>query len=45
MGELRVLGRYDESGRLRYAGRSTTLGAAVRHALADQLHAGDTDRP
>ncbi|MFD3842720.1 hypothetical protein ACFWWC_41800 [Streptomyces sp. NPDC058642] len=25
-----LLGRYDESGRLRYTGRTTTLGAAVR---------------
>ncbi|MFD3843017.1 ATP-dependent DNA ligase [Streptomyces sp. NPDC058642] len=40
-----LLGRYDESGRLRYTGRTTTLGAAVRHALADQLHAGHTDHP
>ncbi|MEU5323996.1 ATP-dependent DNA ligase [Streptomyces sp. NPDC021056] len=40
-----LLGRYDESGRLRYTGRTTTLGAAVRHALADQLHAGDTGHP
>ncbi|MDQ0605506.1 ATP-dependent DNA ligase [Streptomyces canus] len=38
-----LLGRYDASGRLRYTGRTTTLGAAVRHALADQLHAGDSD--
>ena len=40
-----LLGRYDEGGRLRYAGRTTTLGAAVRHALADQLHAADADHP
>ncbi|MFD3839778.1 hypothetical protein ACFWWC_26505 [Streptomyces sp. NPDC058642] len=26
-------------------GRTTTLGAAVWHALADQLHAGDTGHP
>ncbi|WP_327722348.1 ATP-dependent DNA ligase [Streptomyces sp. NBC_00490] len=40
-----LLGRYDDSGRLRYTGRTTTLGAAVRHALADQLHAGDPGHP
>ncbi|MGW7210516.1 ATP dependent DNA ligase [Streptomyces sp. NPDC054837] len=40
-----LLGRYDEGRRLRYTGRTTTLGAAVRHALADQLHAGNTDHP
>ncbi len=40
-----LLGRYDASGRLRYTGRTTTLGAAVRHALADQLHAGDAEHP
>ncbi|MDQ0605275.1 ATP-dependent DNA ligase [Streptomyces canus] len=38
-----LLGRYDASGRLRYAGRTTTLGAAVRHTLADQLRTGDAD--
>ncbi|MDQ0605258.1 ATP-dependent DNA ligase [Streptomyces canus] len=38
-----LLGRYDDSGRLRYTGRTTTLGAAVRHALADRLRAGDAD--
>ncbi|MEU5893529.1 hypothetical protein ABZ835_42920 [Streptomyces sp. NPDC047461] len=36
-----LLGRYDDSERLRYTGRTTTLGAAVRHTLADQLHAGN----
>ncbi|MFI1726452.1 ATP-dependent DNA ligase [Streptomyces sp. NPDC020489] len=40
-----LLGRYDESGRLRYTGRTTILGAAVRHALADQLHAGNAGHP
>ncbi|MFI1726471.1 hypothetical protein [Streptomyces sp. NPDC020489] len=40
-----LLGRYDEDGRLRYAGRTTTLNATARHALADQLHAGDADHP
>ncbi|MEU9919606.1 hypothetical protein [Streptomyces sp. NPDC051001] len=40
-----LLARYDESGRLRYTGRTTTLGAAVRRALTDQLHAGDTGHP
>ncbi|WP_266882152.1 hypothetical protein [Streptomyces sp. NBC_00124] len=40
-----LLGRYDESGRLRYTGWTITLGVAVRHALADQLHAGDTGHP
>ncbi|MCX5327859.1 ATP-dependent DNA ligase [Streptomyces sp. NBC_00140] len=40
-----LLGRCDESGRLRYTGRTTTLNTAGRHALADQLHAGDTDHP
>ncbi|MEU5893082.1 hypothetical protein ABZ835_40545 [Streptomyces sp. NPDC047461] len=40
-----LLGRYDEGGRLRYTGRTTTLHAAVRHALADQLHAGDAGHP
>ncbi len=40
-----LLGRYDESGRLRYTGRTTMLGAAVRHTLADQLPAGDADHP
>ncbi|MCX5328198.1 MULTISPECIES: hypothetical protein [unclassified Streptomyces] len=39
------LGRYDDSGRLRYTGRTPTLGAAVRHALADQLRAGDAGHP
>ncbi|MDQ0595982.1 ATP-dependent DNA ligase [Streptomyces canus] len=38
-----LLARYDNSGRLRYIGRTTTLGAAVRHALADRLRAGDAD--
>ncbi|MGW7202954.1 hypothetical protein [Streptomyces sp. NPDC054837] len=32
-------------GRLRCSDRTTTLGTAVRHALANQLHAGDADRP
>ncbi|MFC9956042.1 hypothetical protein ACFVIB_01585 [Streptomyces nigra] len=40
-----LLGRYDEEGRLRYTGRTTTLGAAVRHALADQLHADAAGHP
>ncbi|MFI1726469.1 Helicase associated domain protein [Streptomyces sp. NPDC020489] len=40
-----MLDRYDDSGRLRYTGRTTTLGAAVRHALADQLRTGDAGHP
>lgn len=32
-----LLGRYDIAGRLRYAGRSTTLSQAAGHALADRL--------
>ncbi|MFD3838291.1 hypothetical protein ACFWWC_18840 [Streptomyces sp. NPDC058642] len=40
-----LLGRYDESGHLLYTGRTTPLSAAVRHTLADQLHAGDPGHP
>jgi hypothetical protein len=40
-----LLGRNDERGHLRYTGRTTTLHATVRHALADQLHAADADHP
>ncbi|MEU0054462.1 hypothetical protein [Streptomyces sp. NPDC006309] len=32
-----LLGRYDTAGRLRYAGRSTTLSQAAGHALPDRL--------
>ncbi|MFD3837973.1 hypothetical protein ACFWWC_17175 [Streptomyces sp. NPDC058642] len=40
-----MLGRYDDSGRLRHTDRTTTLSAAVRHTLADQLHTGDAGHP
>jgi len=40
-----LLGRYDTSGRFRYIGRTTTLSAAVRHAMAEQLHAADVGHP
>lgn len=40
-----LLGRYDTSGRFRYIGRTTTLSAAVRHAMAEQLYAADVGHP
>jgi hypothetical protein len=40
-----LLGRYDDSGHLQYTDRTTTLGAAVRHTLADQPHTGDASHP
>ncbi|MER6181951.1 hypothetical protein [Streptomyces sp. NPDC001652] len=29
----------------RYNGRTTTLGAAIRHTVTDQRHARDADHP
>ncbi|WP_097275122.1 hypothetical protein [Streptomyces sp. TLI_55] len=40
-----LLGRYDGEGYFRYTGRTTTLNAAVRQSLADQLHAADGGHP
>ncbi|MBE8477490.1 ATP-dependent DNA ligase [Streptomyces justiciae] len=40
-----LLGRYDDEGHFRYTGRTTTLNTAVRHHLADQLHAADAGHP
>jgi ATP-dependent DNA ligase len=40
-----LVGRFAEDGHLRYVGRTTTLGAATRRALADRLHAAHGRHP
>ncbi|AZP14739.1 ATP-dependent DNA ligase [Streptomyces aquilus] len=40
-----LLGRYDDAGRLRYAGRTTTLSTTARQTLAGQLRTGGADYP